>query len=227
MKKLFTLLALAGLLVSCATVAPYVRNTRDPFTGVRSRVMYVGSSQSWLILEALASANTYYYRPPSTMGALSSNHIMTLTISEGDTVLSWARFYPEKAYDVPEEALMQLKFSPKDNQDVIVDLPVTKSYHTIGGALVLSAKINPQTAQLLQQDVVSAVRINKVSTNQSDILPVDWYVPVEYFRAFRKGTIMLFEPGKERNTEPREKAPKKEKAPFKKSKGKKDVPRYF
>ncbi|GAB3960200.1 hypothetical protein GCM10028805_57540 [Spirosoma harenae] len=158
--------------------------------------MVVGPSTSWQLLESLASINSMYYYPyaqRTTTTVPYINNTLTLSVSQGDTVLTMARFYPLEAYDVPEGALLQLKFlGERDEDGIIYDLPILRSYHTIHGGLIVRAKAHQYVVQELRRKAIAIVRLNKVSTNQADLLPADWYPSIDYRRAFLKGANLLF-----------------------------------
>ncbi|RIV20508.1 hypothetical protein DYU11_20910 [Fibrisoma montanum] len=147
--------------------------------------MTVGESDFSLVMSALSS---------TPVKSLNQNHYLFLKITAVDTTLFYARIHPDRGYDVPEDALLQLKLYGRKSadEDKIVDLLLVKGYHTRQGPLLASARIDAPTARLLQQQRIGVLRINKVSTNESDMVTDDWYPMADFGRAFTKGAGMLF-----------------------------------
>jgi hypothetical protein len=216
MKQFFLLGFLALAASGCASVQPYIADVEDPFTGAKSRIMTIGESRTYKAFTALADAsyamNPGIYRPVQS-SPLPRIQSLGIIINARDTLLTIVKSYPEKGYDIPEDSDILVRFyDTKNNQFPVATLPLVKKYHTREGALIASGYIHAKTLNLLQRGVIDIVRIDKVSTNESDLAPIDWYLPSDYAKAFQKGSVMLFEQKESRpRKEPKEPAPKKKK----------------
>ncbi len=185
------------VVTSCASLQPYVSDTLDPFTGVRKRSMWVSTSASAIAWDALYRQSTG--KPSSIIQPLANNWL-SLDIEQEDTTLTVIRFWPEKGYDVPSDSRLRIKFFDKKDNGPILDLPLMGPYHTTGGSLMVKARVNAYAIRLLQREELDNLRIERVSTNESNFTNVDWRSNYKYARAFRKGSILLFEPPRERSS---------------------------
>ncbi|GAB3550472.1 hypothetical protein [Spirosoma fluminis] len=186
------LFSFALILTSCATYQARVSNREDPFTGARTRVMTVTESDNSILLRELAAySSTGVYRP--TRPSVDINHILTMIVSTADTTLTYIRVLPEKAYDVPVESQLMIRFyDRKRTEGGVLSLPLVRAYHTIGGSLIVAARVDKQALTALRSGVADIIRVERVSTNESDYLSNDWPTVLEYAREFRKGVEMLF-----------------------------------
>lgn len=185
--KISVLLCL--LFCGCQTMAPYIVSKKDPFTGVKSSYMYVGESFNLQILSVLSGI--------PTRGLPSS--WLFLSQSEGETRLNYVRLSPQMIYDVPDQANLLVKVGRSRSEKAeIISLPIQNSYHTAKGPLMVRAKIDSRTMQLLQEKEIDVVRIDKVSTNESDTLTHDWSIGPGYSKAFKQGAVKLLNPKEER-----------------------------
>lgn len=117
---------------------------------------------------------------------------MTLASSNGDTLLTFMRTYPDKAFDVPANAqLLILPLGLKGSSAEPIALPVLRPYHTSSGSLLVKAKINRSTLELLRRYPLDVTRVDLVSINETDMEPVTWYLNKQYRDAFHKG-VSLF-----------------------------------
>lgn len=192
-RLLIVLIALS--LTGCAMLEPHFSDSLDPFTSIRQRTMWVGTSTNY---QALVQA-LYYPNPVKVAAAqIPINNYLSINIAGRDTLLTVIRFFPEKGYDVPADARLLIKFADKNDNGPILDLPLLKNYHTTGGSLVVRSRLSAQAVRLLQLEAIDYVRIERVSTNESDYTDVNWRTSTEYGKAFRRGSIILFAQPKER-----------------------------
>jgi hypothetical protein len=188
-KPILPVVLLLSSLVGCVTLQPRVTLRQDPFTGVQSKIMTVGESDGSIFLNQINTIQNPYAKTR----LLPTNHYLDITISQGDTTMTFVKLLPEKWYYVPGEGKMQIKLFDNNNvKGYVASLPIVKSYHTSGGPLVITARVDARTVQALQRSSIDVIRIDKVSVNESDENPIDWYPATQYSFAFRKGAGMLF-----------------------------------
>lgn len=187
MKSVLLPLLVACSLSSCVMFQPRVVDWQDPFTAQASRTMSVGESNQSIFLAALAA---YPYVAPG----LTTNNMLGMAISGRDTTMTFVRWYPERAFDVPADGQIALKFvgSAKNGGGAAITyLPLLRGYHTTNGALVVIGRVNKTAMALLERNAIDIVRIDPVRVNESDPTPLDWYLSNDYAQAFKKGVPML------------------------------------
>jgi hypothetical protein len=189
MKPFLLLAALAITTTSCETLQYRVKTHEDPFTRARSRFMTVNESDASVFMNAMAAQNGQPRR------ALIMNHYMDITVTGQDTTLTLIKYFPDRAFDVPREANVQILFyEDRKNGASVIDLPLVGNYHTSNGSLIVTAKIDKTALSLLQRHVIDVIRIDRVSANESQFQPIDWYPQVQYAEQFQKGAVQLFNP---------------------------------
>lgn len=192
--KYLSILFASLCLASCTTLQPRIYNNIDPFTGVVTRTMSVSESDATVFWRSLANASTpYSYSPPvRNVSALPLDYRLGLSVTANDTLLTLARVSPERAFDVPASSEVLIRFfGVNRTRGGIIRLPIVRKYHTIGGPLVVSASVSPQNLEQLRRHAIDVIRIDKVSTNESDYLPIDWFPPIVYSSVFEKGVGKL------------------------------------
>ncbi|RYC69734.1 hypothetical protein [Spirosoma sordidisoli] len=130
-------------------------------------------------------------KPKAT--TLPDHYHLGIAITDRDTILNYYRYYPDRAYDILSDGKVLLKSLEQRNAPAqIVSLPLVRNYHTIGGPLIVRARVNKSIVAMLKQQDLDVMRIDRVSTNESEMHPVDWYFTPAYAKAFRDGVNMLF-----------------------------------